>query len=229
MGLSFSIPIDMAMDIYKQIKATGKVSRAYFGVGLQDIDRNLAEAYGLSRPQGALVTRIAPDSPAQKAGLRMGDVVLTFNGQNIVHASDLMTAISQAKPNDGFKLTVQRNKQSHTLQGKFDHSPTELTPTDKGDDKMRLGIRLKELTAGENAMLARYDVSGGMVISAVEIASLAERAGLHVGDIIISLNQRPTPNITAFGQALNSLPKQGVVAVGIIRDGTPAILGLRIE
>lgn len=229
MGLSFSIPIDMAMDIYKQIKATGKVSRAYFGVGLQDIDRNLAEAYGLSRPQGALVTRIAPDSPAQKAGLRMGDVVLTFNGQNIVHASDLMTAISQAKPNDGFKLTVQRNKQSHTLQGKFDHSPTELTPTDTGDDKMRLGIRLKELTAGENAMLARYDVSGGMVISAVEIASLAERAGLHVGDIIISLNQRPTPNITAFGQALNSLPKQGVVAVGIIRDGTPAILGLRIE
>ncbi|MDO4896581.1 MAG: Do family serine endopeptidase [Moraxella sp.] len=228
MGLSFSIPIDMAMDIYGQIKATGKVSRAYFGVGLQDIDRNLAEAYGLARPQGALVTRIAPDSPAQRAGLRMGDVVLTFNGQNIVHASDLVMAINRAKPTDSFKLTVQRNKQSHTLQGKFDPSPQELTVKEKSDDKMRLGIRLKELTASENAMLARYDVSGGMVISTVETASLAERAGLQAGDIIISLNQHPTPNITAFGKALNSLPKQGVVTVSIIRNGAPAILGLRV-
>lgn len=229
MGLSFSIPIDMAMDIYGQIKATGKVSRAYFGVGLQDIDRNLAEAYGLSRPQGALVTRIAPDSPAQKAGLRMGDVVLTFNGQNIVHASDLVMAISRAKPADSFRLTVQRNKQSHTLTGKFDHSPKELTVKEQGDDKMRLGIRLKELTTGENAMLARYDVAGGMVISAVETASIAERSGLQAGDIIVSLNQLPTHNIQAFGKALSSLPQKGVVTVGIIRDGTPAILGLRIE
>lgn len=229
MGLSFSIPMDMAIDIYRQIKATGKVSRAYFGIGLQDIDRNLAEAYGLSRPQGALVTRIAPDSPAQKAGLKIGDVVLTFNGQNIIHASDLVMAISSAKPADPFHLNIQRNKKSLTLQGKFDHSPQELTIKEQNDDKPRLGIRLKELTPSENAMLARYDVSGGMVISSVEIGSIAERAGLSAGDIIVSFNQRPTPNITAFGQALVSLPKQGVVTIGIIRDGTPAILGLRIE
>lgn len=228
MGLSFSIPMDMAMDIYEQIKTTGTVSRAYFGVGLQDIDRNLAEAYGLSRPQGALVTRIAPDSPAQKSGLKVGDVVLNFNSQTITHASDLVMAISSAKPSDAFTLNVQRNKQNLTLKGNFEHSPQELTVKEQNDDKMRLGIRLKELTASENAMLARYDVSGGMVISSVEIGSIAERAGLLTGDIIVSLNQRPTPNITAFGQALNSLPKQGVVTIGIIRDGTPAILGLRI-
>lgn len=229
MGLSFSIPIDMAMDIYRQIRTTGKVSRAYFGVGLQDIDRNLAEAYGLSRPQGALVTRIAPDSPAQRAGLKTGDVVLNFNGQAIIHASDLVMAISSARPSDPFRLSIQRNKQTLALHGKFDHSPKELTVKEQADDKMRLGIRLKELTPSENAMLTRYDVSGGMVISSVEIGSVAERAGLLAGDIIISLNQRPTPNINSFGQALSSLPKQGVVTVGIIRDGTPAILGLRIE
>lgn len=228
MGLSFSIPMDMAMDIYRQIKATGKVSRAYFGVGLQDIDRTLAEAYGLSRPQGALITRIAPDSPAQKAGLKMGDVVLNFNGKNIVHASDLVMAISSAKPTDSFRLSIQRNKQTLNLQGKFDPSPQELTVSEQSEDKMRLGIRLKELSPSENAMLAQFDVSGGMVISSVEIGSVAERSGLSAGDIIVSLNQRPTPNIHAFGQAISSLPKQGVVTIGIIRDGTPAILGLRL-
>lgn len=228
MGLSFSIPIDMAMDIYGQIKATGKVSRAYLGVGLQDVDRNLAEAYGLKKPQGALITRIAPDSPAQKAGLKVGDVVLDFNAQAINQASDLVMAIARAKPADTFNINIWRGKSPVRLQGRFDLNQ-ELTVKEKSDDKMRLGIRLKELSASENALLSGYDVSGGMVISAVEVASVAERAGLQAGDIIVSLNQRPTPNINAFGLALDSLPKQGVVTVGIIRDGTPAILGLRIE
>lgn len=229
MGLSFSIPIGTAMDIYAQIKATGKVTRVYLGVALQDIDRNLAQAYKLSKPQGALITRVAPDSPAQKAGLKSGDVVLEFNGQSILQASDLLNLTHQAKVKEPFVLSYQRAGVRHSAQGIFDEVPSDMLAGTKSNEHIRLGLRLKELSASENAMLARFDVKGGLVISSVETASLAERAGLQTGDIVVSLNQIPTHNIQEFGRAINSLPKEGVVTVGIIRDGTPAILGLRIE
>ena len=93
MGLSFSIPIDVAMDIYEQLKTNGEVSRAYLGIYPQDIDRNLAEVYKLARPQGALLTRVSPDSPAQKAGLKTGDIILEYNDNKIMRASDLLNLI----------------------------------------------------------------------------------------------------------------------------------------
>ncbi len=230
MGLSFSIPIDTAMDIYQQIKSTGKVTRAYLGVGLQDVDRTLAEAYKLEKPQGAIITRIVPDSPAQKAGLKSGDVVLQFNGQNISRASDLLNLTSRAKAGERFSVAYQRAGQRLTAQGVFADMPQDVSASNHtANDKMRLGVRIKELTASENAMLSSFDVQGGLVISAIEMGSLAERTGLLVGDVIVSLNQTPTPDIRAFNQVMTNLPKSGVVTIGVIRDGTPVILGLRVE
>ncbi len=229
MGLSFSIPIDTAMDIYQQIKQNGKVVRAYLGVGLQDIDRNLAEAYGFDKPKGAIVTRVAPDSPAQRSGLKAGDVVLSFNGQTITQASELLNQLNRAKSQQPFSLGIWRDKKSLTLQGVFADSPQDMAASNINSDKARLGLRVKELTNSENAMLSAYDVRGGLVISSIEMSSLAERAGLQVGDIIVSLNQMPTYNITAFKKAAQSLPQTGVVTVGIIRNGTPIILGIRVE
>ena len=227
MGLSFSIPIDTAMDIYEQIKATGKVTRVYLGVSLQDIDRNLAEAYKLSRPQGALITRVAPDSPAYKAGLRSGDVVLEFNGQGVVQAADLLNLTNRAKLKEPFVVAYQRAGKRLMAQGVFDEVPNDISAS--AGEHVRLGLRLKELSASDNAMLAHFDVKGGLVISSVETASLAERSGLQTGDIVVHLNQIPTYNIQEFGRAVVSLPREGVVTVGIIREGRPAILGLRIE
>src|SRR5699024_11372889 len=89
MGLSFSIPIDAAMDIYEQLKDNGEVARAYLGIFPQDIDRNLAEAYNLARPQGALLTRVSPDSPAQRAGLKPGDIILKYRSEE--HTSELQS------------------------------------------------------------------------------------------------------------------------------------------
>lgn len=109
MGLSFSIPIDAAMDIYEQLKKDGEVVRAYLGIYPQDIDRNLAEAYNLSRPQGALLTRVSPDSPAQKAGLKAGDIILQYNDVQIMRASDLLNLLNRAKPSDAFRAQIQRN------------------------------------------------------------------------------------------------------------------------
>lgn len=229
MGLSFSIPIDTAMDIYEQIKHTGKVVRVHFGMGFQDIDRTLAEAYQLDKPQGALVTHVSFDSPAHQAGLQIGDVVLTMNGQHIVRASDLSNRISRAKPNDRFELTYLRAGQIYRAVGQFAEAPHDVATQNTSDNGIRLGLRLKELNQRENRLLAEFGVKGGVVITSVDIMGLANRTGLVAGDVIVHLNHLPTNNINAFGYAFKSLPSQGVVPVGVIRGGVPLILGLRIE
>lgn len=229
MGLSFSIPIDIAMDIYGQIKSTGKVTRMYLGVSLQDIDRTLAEAYKLSRPQGALINRVMPDSPAQKAGLQAGDVVLQFNGNTITQASDLMNLINRAKLGERFNIIYQRAGNRQSTQGIFAEAAGGISVGGATSERLRLGLRLKELSPHDQAMLARYGASGGVVVSSVDVTGLAHRAGLQSGDIIVSLNQLSTYNMEQFGRAVASLPSQGVITIGIIRDGLPAIVGLRIE
>ncbi|OJU69854.1 MAG: serine protease, partial [Acinetobacter sp. 39-4] len=95
MGLSFSIPIDVAMDVVQQLKTTGKVTRSYLGIMMQDIDRNLAEAYKLPKPEGSLITQVAPKSPAEKAGLKSGDVILKANGAPISRTSDLLYSLNR--------------------------------------------------------------------------------------------------------------------------------------
>lgn len=228
MGLSFSIPIDTAMDIYEQIRATGRVSRVYLGVVLQDIDRNLAEAYRLDRPQGALITRTSPDSPADKVGLKAGDVVLDFNGQSIGRASDLLNLINRAKVGDKFELTYLRAGKQHRASGQFAET-SDVSTSQNASDGVRLGLRLKELSGREARMIQEFGVAGGVVISSVDVTGLAGQAGLMAGDIIVNLNHLPTAGIGEFEKALKSLPKKGVVTIGIIRDGNPAILGLRVE
>lgn len=230
MGLSFSIPIDAAIDIYQQLKNHGEVARAYLGVYPQDIDRNLAEAYRLARPQGALLTRVSPDSPAQKAGLKAGDVILKFNDVTIKEASDLLNLINRAKPNDGFRVLIQRAGKQMQLTGQLSAAPSDVQAQgkDNADNDVRLGIRLRNLLRDEQAELAR-DGKTGVLITAVDPTGLAARSGLQAGDVITNLHQKPIANVNDFSNALSTLPKQGVVTIEIIRQGIPAIIGLRID
>ena len=228
MGLSFSIPIDAAMGIYEQIKATGKVRRVYLGVSVQDLDRNLAEAYGMSRPQGALLTSVFSDSPADRIGLKRGDVVLSFNGQNIIHAADLLNLINKARPEDSFHLTYQRGNATMRTQGRLMEAPSDMS-TRNDEHRVRLGLRVRSLNADERLLLRQFGIDGGMTVTAIESVGLAARAGIQAGDVIISLNQRPTSNPASFTTAVQSLPRSGVVTVELMRAGTPAIIGLRVE
>jgi serine protease Do len=230
MGLSFSIPIDAAMDIYEQLKNNGEVTRAYLGIYPQDIDRNLAEAYQLARPQGALLTRVTPDSPAQKAGLKQGDVILQYNGKTIQQADDLLNLINRAKPGDSFIAVVQRAGKPLEITGKLTVAPTDVQAQgrDKQDNEIRLGLRLRNLTPDELKELAK-DGKVGVLITSVDPTGLAARSGLQAGDAITNLHQKSIGNVSDFSDALSSLPKQGVVTIEIIRQGIPAIIGLRIE
>lgn len=230
MGLSFSIPIDAAMDIYEQLKNNGEVTRAYLGIYPQDIDRNLAEAYKLARPQGALLTRVSPDSPAQKAGLKAGDIILQYNDSKIMLASDLLNLINRARPDDTFRAQVQRNGKPLIITGKLSTAPSDVQAQgrDQQDNEIRLGLRLRNLTPEEKAELAT-DGKTGVLITAVDPTGLAARSGLLAGDVITNLHQKPIAKVTEFSSAISSLPKNGVVTIEVVRQGIPAIIGLRIE
>ena len=230
MGLSFSIPIDAAMDIYEQLKTNGEVARAYLGIYPQDIDRNLAEAYNLARPQGALLTRVSPDSPAQKAGLKPGDIILQYNDAQIMRASDLLNLLNRAKPNDAFHVQIQRDGKRMIARGTLAYAPNDVRAQsgDQQDNDIQLGLRLRDLTADEQAELA-VDNKTGILVTTVDPTGLAARSGIMAGDVITNFHQKPIKKVTDFSSAISSLPKKGVVTIEIIRQGIPAIIGLRIE
>ena len=230
MGLSFSIPIDAAMDIYQQLKTDGEVVRAYLGIYPQDIDRNLAEAYKLARPQGALLTRVSPDSPAQKAGLKPGDIILQYNNVQIMQASDLLNLLNRAKPSDAFRAQIQRNGKQMIVSGQLAYAPDDVRAQggDQQNDDVQLGLRLRNLTVDEQAEIA-VDHKTGILVTTVDPTGLAARSGILAGDVITNFHQKPIKEVTDFSDAISSLPEKGVVTMEVIRQGIPAIIGLRIE
>ena len=230
MGLSFSIPIDAAMDIYEQLKTNGEVVRAYLGIYPQDIDRNLAEVYKLARPQGALLTRVSPDSPAQTAGLKTGDIILQYNNTEIMRAADLLNLINRAKPEDTFRAQVQRDGKQLVVSGKLSPAPNDVQAqgSNQKDNEVRVGLRLRNLTPDEQAELAA-DGKTGILVTAVDPTGLAARSGIMAGDVVTNLHQKPIKKVTDFSAAISALPKNGVVTIEVIRQGIPAIIGLRIE
>jgi serine protease Do len=234
MGLSFAIPIDVAMDVVEQLKTTGHVSRGYLGVVIQDITRDLADAYGLDRPAGALVAQVLPDSPADKAGLKTGDVITRFDGQEIGLSSELPQLVGRAKVGRTYPLTIVRDGKTQTLKFAVaalpdDEAKTAATKGKKSSakpDLSRLGIlSVRDLTAEEKAALK---VEGGVVISQLGSGAAAD-AGLRPNDVIISLQNKPVSSAAKFVEQVKDLPIGKAIPIGINRRGQPQIVALRLE
>jgi serine protease Do len=230
MGLSFSIPIDVAIGIADQLKNGGKVMRAYLGVYPQDIDRNLAEVYHLPKPEGALVVKITPDSAASAAGVKEGDIILSFNDQSVTRASDLINYINRARPNTVVALGVLRNGQQLTLNPKLkaataDEDAEEKAARDNASSVKILGLQAHDMSDKESAD-AKVK---GVVVDSVDLNSIANNAQIQAGDEIVRLNNRPTPNLTIFVAVQKTLPKKGVVEIIFIRDNTPHRAFLRLQ
>lgn len=230
MGLSFSIPINEALDIYQQLKQTGVVTRAYLGIFPQDIDRNLAEAYGLSKPQGALLIKVTPESPAEAAGLKAGDIIIQYNGESILESSDVLNIINRSKPGDSFNAVVLRKGKQLTIQGKLASAPdAEVNPetavTQANNNQIRLGLRIQALPRESLAQLG----GEGVLVTEVDPTGRAARAGIRPGDVITNLHQKSITSIEDFQRALRQLPEEGVVTIEVIRQGIPAIIGLRLD
>lgn len=229
MGLSFSIPIDVAMDVADQLKKNGKVTRSYLGVMLQDIDRNLAESYNLPKPEGSLVTQVTPNSPAAKAGFKSGDVILKFNGSAISRTSDLLNYLNRTLPNQVIQLQVLRDDKvrniSATLTTAPDDTPAKVEQTAQQKGPV-LGVTIRNLTANEQSQL---DVKGGILVQEVKLGGVAAQSRMIAGDIITQINNKTILNSDDFIKSVSELKKGSIARVSIIRQNQHAMLGMRIE
>jgi serine protease Do len=230
MGLSFSIPIDVAMEIANQLIKDGKVTRAYLGVYPQDIDRKLAERYHLPKPEGALVVKITPDSAASAAGVKENDIILSFNNQSVSRASDLINYINRARPNTVIALGLLRNGQRLTLNPRLKAATAIEDAEEKAARDSSSSIKILGLGAHDmnDQDIVKSKVKG-VIVDYVEPDSIASRAQIQIGDQIVRLNNISTPNVAAFVAVQKALPKQGVVEVIVMRDNSLRRAGLRIQ
>ena len=211
MGLSFSIPINVAMHVADQLIATGHVSRGELGILIQPVNQVTANAFGLPAPEGALVTHVNPGSPAQAAGLKSGDVILALNGHKIERMTDLPVRVASLTPGTVVHLTVWRNHAEHQIAAKLGAMGRNGTLTAKnssGQPGGRLGLVVRPLTRNEQQ---QNDVRGGLEVEGVSGPALD--AGIQPGDIVLSAN----------GQRV-STPDQLNAIVNHAKDGDVALL-----
>ncbi|WP_312051189.1 Do family serine endopeptidase [Acinetobacter schindleri] len=230
MGLSFSIPIDVAMEVADQLKRNGKVTRSYLGVSLQDIDRNLAESYKLSKPEGSLVTQIAPNSPAAKAGLQAGDVILKYNGTDISRTSELLNYLNRSAPKQQIQLEVLRDDKRRNINATLSTAPDD-TPANASNQAQPnkgpvIGVTIRNLTPNEMSSL---DIKGGVVIQDVRPGGIAAQARIMPNDVVTNINGKTVLNSNQFVETVSELNKGSVARVTLIRQGQRVIVGMRVS
>ena len=230
MGLSFAIPIDLAMDVADQLRETGEVSRGWLGVLIQEVDRDLAESFGLDKPMGALVAQVQSGSPAAEAGLQPGDVIIAFNGREIQRSAQLPKWVGALKAGTEAEMTVVRDGDEKTLEvtvGELPDNPQAgmagQPDQDQGESD-KLGLEVRAASAAE---LARVKADHGVVITGVQDGPAA-RAGLSSGDLLVSLNGKPVDSLDAYREIAADLPDEGSVPALINRDGNARFVAIKL-
>jgi serine protease Do len=214
-GVSFAIPIDVAIQIKDQIVATGKATHARLGVTIQDLNQSLAESFGLKRPDGALVASVADGSAAATAGLKSGDVITEVNGQPVVRSGELSSLIGMAAPGEHVKLKVWRDHAAREIDAKLggaEAKGTELADADGGVQPGQLGLNMRPLTRDERR---EAKIEQGLVIE--NVAGPAAKAGIEPGDVLLAINGRPVQSLEQVKLVLQGKPKS--VALLVQRDG----------
>lgn len=230
MGLSFAIPIDLAMDVADQLRETGEVSRGWLGVLIQEVDRDLAESFGLDKPMGALVAQVQSGSPAAEAGLQPGDVIIAFNGREIQRSAQLPKWVGALKAGTEAEMTVVRDGDEKTLEvtvGELPDNPQAgmagQPDQDQGESD-KLGLEVRAASAAE---LARVKADHGVVITGVQDGPAA-RAGLSSGDLLVSLNGKPVDSLDAYREIAADLPDEGTVPALVNRDGNARFVAIKL-
>ncbi len=233
MGLSFAVPVNVMMDVYEQLKNQGEVSRGWLGVLIQDVNAELAESFGMDRPIGALVAQVIEDSPAEKAGFEVGDIVVKFNGESVDFSSDLPPMVGISKVGDRIPVEVIRNGKNKTLYVVIaqlsDTSGTGTGQTlDKPEQKSNnvLDLVVKDISDKQRDELKVDD--HGVIVEEVT-AGPAQDAGVRRGDIILLLNNIKVKDSEHFQTITKELPFDKSVPILIQRRGGPIFLAIKIE
>ncbi|MGE8361367.1 DegQ family serine endoprotease [Pseudomonas sp.] len=230
MGLSFAIPMSVAMDVADQLKSDGKVSRGWLGVVIQEVNKDLAESFGLDKPAGALVAQVLDDGPAAKGGLQVGDVILALDGKSIIMSGDLPHLVGSMKPGSKAVLDVVRDGSRKKLTLTIGALPEDgdaiaSTPAGGGEAASnRLGVKVAELTDEQKKSL---DLKGGVVISEV-LDGPAALIGLRPGDVVTHLNNQAIGSAKTFTEVAQSLPKNRSVSMRVLRQGRASFITFKL-
>ena len=227
MGISFAIPIDVAMNIKDQLVAHGRVQRGRLGIAIQGVDKDLAQSFGLPDARGALVASVEPGSAAEKAGLQPGDVVLGVDGKQIGESADLPRVIGEKRPGTRIRMEVWRDGRSRDVVATLDELTADTfasayTPSQVESLNADLGLSARVLTEQEAAQLR---LRGGLVVEGVD--GPAARAGIQRGDIILALNNQAISSVAEFRNLLKSAGKR--FALLIQRGESRIFVPLRLE
>jgi serine protease Do len=230
MGLSFAIPIEMAVDVANQIKETGTVSRGWLGVLIQEVTRELAESFGMETPHGALVAKVLDDSPAAAAGLEVGDVIVEFNGKQVVRSSGLPPLVGRAKVGKEARVVVIRDRKRQEIGVKIAQLPTEITqaaftpdPEDASEESA-LGMKVEALSAEARK---RLKVESGVQVVEVDSTGPANEAGIVKGDVITMIDNKPIESVDEFEAVTGELDPGKSVALLVQRRAGPVFLAIR--
>lgn len=229
MGLSFAIPINVAINVIEQLKTKGRVSRGWLGILIQDVNRELAESFGMKQPMGAVVLRIMENSPASKAGFKVGDVVVEFAGKTIHRSSDLPLAVGSTPVGQRVKVKVIREGKTKTLKVTIAELPSEEelaeTKPEKPSTLNRIGAAVKDLTNEQREAMDL--VEGGVLVTELNKGP-ARDAGIRPGDVILKIDNKDIKNVKHFNQLLKKLPANKSLPILIQRQSAPIFLAIKL-
>lgn len=229
MGLSFSIPIDVAIDITNQLKATGKITRGWLGIAIQEITKDLAESFGMKNTNGALVASVEKNGPADKGGIEAGDVITKFDGKIITTSADLPRVVGATKPGKIAAVEVLRKGVVKTLSmgvGEMPSEPTEATQSSKPAAKAevnKIGLTLKELTPQQKKKL---NGKNGLLV--VESTGAAAQAGIRRGDVVLGLNNSESQSVELFNKQVNGVAAGKTIAVLVLRGDSTLYVPIKV-
>ena len=235
MGLSFAIPIDVAMDVVKQLRVTGKVTRGRIGVTIQEITRDLAESFGLPKLTGALIADVEKGGPADKAGIQASDVILEFDGKIVNSSNDLPRIVAASRP--GSKVAVQLWRKGETREvtvtvgeiaeeGRIAQHGNKngTTPAPTSESSERLGLEVSELTSEQKADL---QVDGGLLVE--DAKGAAARAELRRDDVILAIGNVPVKSVAQFNELLKQIPKGQRVALRVRQGDATTYITIKLD
>jgi serine protease Do len=234
MGIGFAVPSNLARSVVDQLVKHGKVVRGWLGVSIQDLSPELAAQFGLSEPKGVLVNEVLDDSPAKKAGLERGDVIVEYDGRPMENATQLRNAVAQTVVGKKVVVRFMRDKRSRTADVAIVEQPRNVAQAggeESGTTAPSSGplsdLDVRDLTA---ELASRFGLGAnerGVVIAKVRQGSPAEDAGLKEGDLLLEVNRQPTTTLKAYERAVSRLGKGQAVLLLIKRQGRPFFVTLK--
>ncbi len=203
-GIGFAIPANMARNVVEQLKDKGSVTRGWLGVMIQHVNQDLARKFGLDRPIGALVGEVSPDSPAEKAGIKSGDIIVEYNGKEISQMSMLPTLVAQTTIGEKATVTLFRDGKKKKIDVTIGKLDEEALSRDTTQESTTLGLTVQELTP-ELAASLKIKEQEGLIVSNVEPGSPAALAGLQRGDLILEANRQEITSLETYNEAMDAL------------------------